>query len=521
MDLQLPSFSILLSSFLFVFMVLNILKRSSKTINSSSKYPPGPWKLPIIGNLHQLLSSLPHHALRDLAKKYGPLMYIRIGQVPTLVVSSPESAKEVMRNHDASFASRPVFLFTEIMFYNSRDILFSPYDEYWRQLRKICTQELLSAARVQSFRSIRAEEMLNLMEWIASNVGSSVNLTQRIYSSTYTITARAAFGKKSEDQEEFISIMVEAIKLSSGFDLADVFPSFGFLDPLIFGTRAKLEKLHEKSDRIVENIIKEHNKRKSAEKSGESETVTEDLVDVLLKFHDNDLGFSLTTDNLKAIIMDIFTAGTETSATVLDWAMAELIKNPRVMKKAQNEVREVFHRKGSVDETCISEMTYLKSVVKETLRMHPSAALIPRECREKCEINSFEIPAKTRVIINAWAIGRDPRYWDEPDSFIPERFLDSPIDYKGTNFEYIPFGAGRRICPGMSFGVINIELPLAMLLYHFDWKLPNGRKHEDLDMTESFGGTIRRKDDLHLVPIAYDLSPIEKKICEENEVACP
>ena len=189
--------------------------------------------------------------------------------------------------------------------------------------------------------------------------------------------------------------------------------------------------------------------------------------------------------------------------------MAELIKNPRVMKKAQNEVRDVFCRKGSVDETAISEMTYLKSVVKETLRLHPSAPLlVPRECGQKCEINGYEIPAKTKVLVNAWAIGRDPSYWTEPESFIPERFLDSPIDYKGTKFEYIPFGAGRRICPGISFGVSNIELPLAMLLYHFDWKLPGGLKQEDLNMTESFAAS--RKDDLHLIPIAYDLSFLEE-----------
>ncbi|XP_024029899.1 cytochrome P450 71D9 [Morus notabilis] len=512
MDLQFPSFPILLSFLVFVFMVWNILKRSSKAINSSSKLPPGPWKLPIIGNLHQLvMSSLPHRALRDLARKYGPLMYIRIGQVPTIVVSSPEFAKEVMRTHDAIFASRPSILVSKIVLYNSTDIVFSPNGEYWRQLRKICTQELLSAARVQSFRSIRAEEMFNLMEWIASNVGSSVNLTKRIYSSTYTITARAAFGKKSEDQEEFISIIVETTKLASGFDLADVFPSFSFLDPLIFGTRAKLEKLHEKADRIVENIIKEHDKRKPAMKSGEGETVTEDLVDVLLKFHNNNLGFSITTENIKAIVMDIFSAGSETSATALDWAMAELMNNPRVMKKAQTEVREVFYRKGFVDETAIVEMTYLKSVVKETLRLHPSAPLLlPRECGETCEIKGFEIPVKTRVMVNAWAIGRDPEYWTEPESFIPERFFDSPIDFKGTNFEYIPFGAGRRICPGMLFALINIELPLAMLLYHFDWKIPTGMKNEDLNMTESFGSTVRRKDDLQLIPIAYDLSFIGK-----------
>ena len=197
----------------------------------------------------------------------------------------------------------------------------------------------------------------------------------------------------------------------------------------------------------------------------------------------------------------MFSAGSETSATAVDWAMAEMIKNPRVMRKAQEEVRQVFKRKGSVCETGISEMTYLKCVVKETLRLHPSVAmLVPRESQDKCDIGDYEIPTKTRVIVNAWAIGRDPRYWSDPESFIPERFLDSSIDFKGNDFEYIPFGAGRRICPGLSFGLINTEFPLATMLYHFDWKLPNGKVSEDLDMTELFGMTVRRRNDLLVIP---------------------
>jgi cytochrome P450 len=136
------------------------------------------------------------------------------------------------------------------------------------------------------------------------------------------------------------------------------------------------------------------------------------------------------------------------------------------------------------------------------MRLHPPLPLlIPRESRERCEINGYEIPAKTRVAVNIWAIARDRSYWDEAESFKPERFVNSTIDFKGTNFEYIPFGAGRRICPGIAFALPNVELPLAMLLYHFDWKLPNGMKNEELDMSESFGFSLRRKNDLYLIPI--------------------
>ena len=184
--------------------------------------------------------------------------------------------------------------------------------------------------------------------------------------------------------------------------------------------------------------------------------------------------------------------------------MAEMVRHPRVMKKAQVEVREVFDINGKVDEICINELKYLKSVVKETLRLHPPAPLLlPRECGQACEIHGYHIPVKSKVIVNAWAIGRDPKYWTEPERFYPERFIDSTIDYKGSNFEYIPFGAGRRMCPGITFGLRNVELALALLLYHFDWKLPDGIKSEELDMTEEFGVTVRRKDDLLLFPIAY------------------
>lgn len=204
---------------------------------------------------------------------------------------------------------------------------------------------------------------------------------------------------------------------------------------------------------------------------------------------------------------DIFSAGSETSSTAVKWAMAEMLRNPRILKEAQAEVRRVFDRKGNVDEAGIHQLNYLKLVIKETLRLHPSAPLLlPRETRESCKINGYEIPLKTRVLVNAWAIGRDPRYWSDPETFYPERFLNKSIDFRGADFEYIPFGAGRRICPGITFALPNIELPLAQLLYHFDWKLPNEMKPEDLDMTEAFGVTVAMKKDLMLIPIPYRCS---------------
>ncbi|RDX93269.1 Cytochrome P450 71D11, partial [Mucuna pruriens] len=498
-----------LFSFVFIALIVQkIGKKPKKTDFTTCKIPHGPRKLPIIGNIYNLLCSQPHRKLRDLALKYGPVMHLQLGEVSTIVISSPECAREVMKTHDINFATRPQILAAEIMSYNSTNIAFAPYGNYWRQLRKICTLELLSVKRVNSYQPIREEEFSNLVKWIASEEGSPINLTQAVLSSVYTIASRAAFGKKCRDQEKFISVLKKTVKAAGGFDIGDLFPSATWLQHLT-GMRPKLERLHQQADQIMENIINEHKEAKSKAKDDQSEA--QDLVDVLIQYEDGSKqDFSLTKSNIKAIILDIFGAGGETSATSIDWAMAEMVKNPRVMKKAQAEVREVFNMKGRVNENCINELKYLKLVVKETLRLHPPIPLLlPRECGQTCEIHGYHIPVKSKVIVNAWAIGRDSNYWTEAERFYPERFIDSTIDYKGSNFEYIPFGAGRRICPGSTFALRNIELALAMLLYHFDWKLPSGMRGEELDMTEEFGIAVRRKNDLFLFPFPYHPLPIK------------
>ncbi|KAH6778591.1 hypothetical protein C2S51_009903 [Perilla frutescens var. frutescens] len=496
-----PFFSVLLSflSALVLFKLSSILIFSKKSSRWSIP-PPGPWQFPLIGNMHSLIGSVPHRALHQLALKHGPLMQLRLGEVRVVIASSAGAAKEVMRTHDANFASRPPILAAEIMSYGCTSITFGPYGDYWRQLRKICTSELLSSRRVESFRSLREHVYLGLSEWVASMEGSPVNLTEKLYSSTYSFTATAAVGRLTEERERLLPIIREGLDLAAGFDIAEIYPSVKVFR-LMSGVRRRLSWLHEKADELLERIIKQH--REAVFINGD-EREREDLLDVLLKFQDDGgLEIPLTNDNIKAVLLDMLGAGSETSVTTIDWAMAEMMKNPRVLKKAQDEARVVFDENGGfVDEALVPQLEYMKAVVKETLRLHPPVPLLlPRKCGETCQINGYEIPAETKVIVNAWAINRDPEYWENPDCFRPERFLDSSVDYKGNNFEYIPFGAGRRICPGMRFGIANVELPLAMFLYHFDWKLGDGIKYEEMDMTERFGITARRKKDLCLVPL--------------------
>lgn len=297
MEHQFTTFPIILGILLIVFMIWKKSKDSYSTLN----LPPGPWRLPLIGNLHQLVGSMPHRCLRDLAKKYGPLMQLQLGEVSHIVVSSPETAKEVMKTQDISFASRPFLLAASIMTYNCTDIAFAPHGDYWRQLRKICTLELLSAKRVQSFRSIREEEVSNLTASISSNSGFPINLSKMLFSLINGITSKAAFGVRCQDQEELVAVFHKAIELGGGFSLADVFPSIKLLAKLS-GIKPELERLHQVLDKILGNIINEHKAGKPVGKTLDGEA--DDLVHVLLNCQENgDLGFSLTTDSIKAVIV--------------------------------------------------------------------------------------------------------------------------------------------------------------------------------------------------------------------------
>ncbi|CAN1829106.1 Cytochrome P450 71D10 [Linum perenne] len=455
--------------------IIHTKTTSFNTTPSQPPLPPGPWKLPIIGNLHQLMGTNPllHRRLAELAGRYGPLMHLKLGETSNVIVSSPELAKEFMKTHDG---------------------------EYWRQMRKICTLELLSGNRVKMLRPVREEEIWEMVKSVRGGIqGETVNLSRTLISLGYAIISRAAFGyrMKKLEEEALLPVLTKIVVVIGGSTVGDFFPSNRLLR-IVTGTERQLKRLHREVDIILERIIDEHiEKRRARSKKDDDDDdeEDEDLVDVLLSFTEK------RDVEIKAVILvsfcDIFLGGSDTSSTLVEWIMSELMKNPLVMQKAQKE-------EGEVDESRLDELHYLQLIIKETFRLHPIAPLfLPRECRETVVVNGYLIPEKTRVTINAWAIGRDPRHWTNPDEFIPERFVDSSLDYKGHDFQFLPFGSGRRVCPGIQFGLAVVELLLANLLYHFDWKLPGEMKPRDLDMDEVFGSTVGRKNDLILVPIPY------------------
>ncbi|XP_019198856.1 PREDICTED: premnaspirodiene oxygenase-like [Ipomoea nil] len=484
--------------FLSFFILLHTQWR--KKAKTRRNLPPGPPELPIIGNLHELMSDSQqptHRVLGELVKKYGSqgMMKLQIGEILAVVVSSPAVAKELLRTHDLTFTTKTQSLASKTLFYNGLGVSFSPYGDYWRQLRKIFAMELLNAKIVRSFSSIRRDEIHCLLAYLHSSSGQMVNITERIFLLMSSIICKSAFGEVFNGREEFLEQVKEISELLGKLDLAGVFPSWKVLHGLC-SNKNRIMKTHRKVDAIIENIIKEKLESGNKGRSGDS------LIDVLVTQMDSSgLQLPITHDTIKAVIADMFAGGSETSTATTVWAMSEMMKNPRVMEKAQTEVREVFKGKETLDEKdIIEQLPYLKQVVKETLRCHPPFPVFsPRECREESIVNGYTIPLETKVIINAWAIGRDSKYWEDPESFIPERFEESSIDFTGNHFQYLPFGAGRRICPGLAFGFANSISPLGHLLFHFDWKLPNGVTVDSFDMTEKPGLSVGRKTDLCLI----------------------
>lgn len=467
-------------------------------------FPPSPTELPIIGNLHQL-GSLPHRSLHKLSQKYGPVMLLHLGSKPVIVASSVDAARDIMKTHDLVWSNRPKSIMTDGLFYGSKDMAFSPYGEYWRQIRSVMVLHLLSNKRVQSYRDIREEETSNMIKKIRQECDSSnsavIDLRDVLSCMTNNIISRLAIGRTYNEGEIGIAVkalLEETLMLAGTFNIGDYIPWLKWLNK-IDGLDTRVKKVAKDLDEFLEREIEEHiiRNNKAEYTAGEAK----DFVDVLLEIQNGkETGFPLQRDSLKALLLDAFVAGTDSTCTVLEWTMTELLRHPRVMKKLEDEVRQLAQGNTEITEDNLEKMHYLKAVIKETLRLHsPVPLLLPRELLEDVKLLDYHITAKTQVLINAWAIGRDPLSWEDPEDYQPERFLNSEIDFKGLNFELIPFGAGRRGCPGITFAIMVNELALANLVYKFNFALPKGIKEEDLDMTECHGLAVRRKSPLLVV----------------------
>ncbi|KAF4371893.1 hypothetical protein CsatB_024685 [Cannabis sativa] len=479
-------------------------------------FPPGPKGLPIIGNM-SMMDQLTHRGLAKLAEKYGGVFHMKMGYLHMVAISSPETARQVLQVQDNIFSNRPATIAISYLTYDRADMAFAHYGPFWRQMRKLCVMKLFSRKRAESWESVR-DEVDKTIRTVAKNVGTTVNVGELVFKLTMDITYRAAFGSsEQENQDEFIRILQEFSKLFGAFNIADFIPWLTWVDPQ--GLNTRLPKARKALDGFIDRIIDQHIDKR-AKTNGVVDDSESDMVDDLLAFYSDEAtvnessddlqnAIRLTRDNIKAIIMDVMFGGTETVASAIEWAMSELMKTPEELKKVQQEIADVVGLDRRLEESDFEKLTLLKCALKETLRLHPPIPLLLHETAEDAEVAGYYVPKKSRVMINAWAIGRDKSSWVDPDSFKPGRFMKEGVaDFKGSNFEFIPFGSGRRSCPGMQLGLYALELAVGHLLHCFTWELPDGMKPSELDMSDTFGLTAPRTSRLMAVPSKRVVCPI-------------
>ncbi|XP_074319128.1 cytochrome P450 CYP736A12-like [Silene latifolia] len=467
---------------------------------NSSYLPPSPPKLPIIGHLH-LVGSLPHRSFQTLAKKYGPIMHLQLGSVPVIVVSSPDMAERLLRNHDILCAKRPMSDVSHDLSYGSKGIIFTPYSPYWQNVRKLCVMELLSASKVRSFAWLRKEEIAKLVCSLknASEANQAIEVGASVGGVLEELIYRMLYGSPKEDFA-LRSVILEALRLSGTLNISDYLT---FLAPFdVQGLRRRIKKLMAMVDDVLEKIISNH------EDEGKRDQRThKDLVDVMLSIMKNNNSpsngpsYAIERDNIKAILVDLVVPAIDSATNIVKWALATLLKHPQKLKKLQDEIESVVGMHRIVDEKDIPKFRYLDLVIKEIFRLYP-VIFAPHEAMQDISFDGYHIPKGSQIYLNLWAIGRDPSIWsDNCEEFYPERFIENDIDMiSGQDFRLAPFGFGRRRCPGTLLGLLNVKLMLSQLVHSFDWKMTDGKSPEGLVMKEKFGLVLSMANDLVLIP---------------------
>nr|QNC49777.1 cytochrome P450 736A295 [Leucophyllum frutescens] len=468
------------------------------SLKNKKKLPPGPKGIPILGHFH-LMGKNPHQDFYHLARKHGGIMYMRFGFIPTVIVSSPGAAELFLKTHDLVFASKPPNQAAKYISYDQRGIVIGPYSPYWRQMRKLITLEMLSNLRINQFQPMRKAELGKMISSIkqAAQEGQTVDLSSRVSGLSADMTCLMVFGRKYSDgdldEKGFKDVIADTLAIAAAFSLVDYFPFLERLD--LQGITQRMKELSKIFDGFLEKIIEDHVLNKNENKQ------THDFVDTMMAIMESgEAGFEFDRRNIKAVLLDMLIAGLDTSATAVEWALSELIKRPEAMQRLKEELQEVVGMDKMVDESHLEHLRYLDFVIREALRLHPVVPMLTRFSMEDCTLDGFHIPKDTRVLVNVWAIGRDPEYWPEPEKFMPERYFDRKVDLKGRDFQLIPFGSGRRSCPGMQLGLTSVRMVLAQLVHCFDWTLPDGVPPTELDMTEKFGLVTARANHLEALP---------------------
>ncbi|KDP34502.1 hypothetical protein JCGZ_11052 [Jatropha curcas] len=455
------------------------------------RLPPGPRPWPIVGNIPHIGKKL-HISLTNIAKVHGPLISLRLGTQLVIVGSSSKAAIEILKHNDRLLSARsiPKAVPRKSHVLERLALVWNPTcNDQWKSFRTLCRTELFSAKAVEAQAALREKKMTEMIEYLSSQEGEAVNIGEIVFATVFNTISNLLFSKDfmSLQNQGLKSLLWRMIELAAAPNVADFYPIFVELD--LQGIRRQMAKCLKEMFGICEIYIKERRERHANAHNASST----DFLDVFLSN-------GLDDDQINWLFMELFSAGVDTTTTTVEWAIAELLKNKQAMKTLQQELETKINR-NPIQESQVSQLLYLNACVKETLRLHPPAPfLLPHCATEACELMNFVVPKNTRVLVNVWAIARDPLIWEDSELFKPERFLHSGLDFKSQNFDFLPFGSGRRICPGLPMAIRQLPMILASLIHHFDWSLPNGEDPALLDMTDKFGITLQKEQPLFIVP---------------------
>ncbi|KAG9441572.1 hypothetical protein H6P81_017426 [Aristolochia fimbriata] len=417
-------------------------------------------------------------------------------------------AKEVLKKHDKSFAGRSVVDAVRVLGHEKVSMVWLQPGQQWRRLRSLCNTSIFSSQRLDAGEGLRRRKVAELLAHVKNRALSkkAVDIGRITFVASLNLVANTVFSVDlvdidSEKAQEFKDLVWEMLELAGKPNLVDCFPILRHLDPqgIRRGMVHRVKKLFEIFDKQIDD--------REISRSTSKHQRRNDFLEALLNEKDKG-GAELSRTVLNSLFADLFIAGSDTSSVTVEWAMTELLRNPKSLARARTELEEVMGERTEVEESDIAGLQYIQAIVKETLRLHPPVPLlIPHRAECDVEISGYTIPKHTKVIVNAWAIGRDGEVWENPEHFNPERFTGTSnvIDYRGRNFELIPFGAGRRICPGLPLAYRMVHLMLASLLRSFSWELPAGTATENLDTREKFGLTLQKSTPLMAVPIPHDV----------------
>ncbi|KAL5714210.1 hypothetical protein ACHQM5_016201 [Ranunculus cassubicifolius] len=491
--------SLLVTSILCLILAILI---STKLSNDSRKLPPGPKGWPVIGNMLEVRTA-PYSALANLSQIHGPVMWVKLGSIDTMVISSSEAAAEMFSNqHDLSFAGRTTKVALRVRDFHQASLIVSQYGPYWRLLRGIYNTKLMTDAQINHSKNVRAKCMDMVIRWITKEADEkgSVGIARFVSLLSMNMIGNVALSKESivdpntKEGSEFFTTFKQGIELIAATNFADLFPILQKLDPQSIESNGT-----ETMGRILNYVLGFVNERVSDREKGLLNS-PKDILDLMLEHQGTDKDTEIPMENFGILITELLVGSTDSSTTTIEWALAELLKSPNLMKTLQEELDNVVGPGNKVEEDHIEKLKFLQAVIKETLRLHaPVPLLLPRRAMEDTQFRGYVIPKDTQILVNVWAIGRDPVNWEDPLVFKPERFLSSSRDYRGQNFEFLPFGGGQRMCAGVKLADRILHLSLGTFIHSFEWALESGTTPENIDMSERMGFTLQKRESLKVV----------------------